>query len=66
MLPGSGRTVSLRKGLIVVFVPGRIGRTVVLPVSSIAISEHARNSSCAPHPTAPLPSGHSPQLFPAT
>ena len=30
----------------------------------ILISEHALNSSCGPHPTFPLPSGHVPQLFP--
>jgi len=42
---------------------GRGGFTTVLP--EICISAQALNVSCGPHPTAPVPSGQTPQLLPA-
>lgn len=38
---------------------------VVVKRSPMAISAHARNSSCGPQPTAPVPFAHVPQLLPA-
>lgn len=36
-----------------------------VPFPAIVMSAHARNSSCGPQPTAPVPFGQLPQLFPA-
>uniref|UniRef100_A0A8D8KR79 (northern house mosquito) hypothetical protein n=1 Tax=Culex pipiens TaxID=7175 RepID=A0A8D8KR79_CULPI len=44
--------------------PGRSGVRLSL-VSPTDTSAQARNSSCGPHPTAPFPSGQTPQLLPA-
>lgn len=46
----------------VVVMSGRSGLSVPLP--AMVMSAQARNSSCGPQPTAPVPFGQLPQLLP--
>jgi len=46
-----------------IVIGGSVGKTIGSP--PIETSAQALNVSCGPHPTAPVPSEHTPQLLPA-
>lgn len=56
----AGSSVIVVTAIGVVVMSGRSG----VPLPAIEMSAHARNSSCGPQPTAPVPFGQLPQLLP--